>query len=482
MDCYGNNMELSTALRPHKMYMDYELNGDEELIIKKFESMLKSNEVGFFDSEEFEDIIEFYLEEGKIITARKAIALSIVQHPESVNLKLYQAEMLIMDNRLQEAYNVLNVLQQLEPSNAEIYIQKANIFSKTEKHEEAIRLLQIASRLTDDNADIFNLIGMEFLFLDDYSSARSNFTRCLEVDSEDDAALHNIIYCYEFLEDTHHAVEFLKGHIDKRPYNKVAWHQLGKQYLELCELEKGLEAFEYAIISDDLFIGAYFEKGKILERLGRFTEAIEVYSITLTIDDPTAFAYHRMALCHQKIGDRINAKNFYKKALEEDPLLTVAWVDMIDFYLELDQIQTALKYVEQATELEIDDSELWTRYAIVNNLLFKYEEAEYGYRKAIELGHLDENIWNHRADIFYKLGEFDAAINNLLHGLDFYPDQHGMTVRLAAYSYMNRNYAEGLFHLQNADKIDSRATVSFLRDIKALWNIESFVKDYSELR
>ena len=61
--------------------MHFDLNSDGDLSIKKFELMLKSNEVGFFDSDEFDQIIEHYLEEGKMALARKAISLGISQHP-----------------------------------------------------------------------------------------------------------------------------------------------------------------------------------------------------------------------------------------------------------------------------------------------------------------------------------------------------------------------------------------------------------------
>ncbi len=39
--------------------------------------MLKTNNVLFFDSEEFENIIHHYLEKGKIALAKKAIKLGL---------------------------------------------------------------------------------------------------------------------------------------------------------------------------------------------------------------------------------------------------------------------------------------------------------------------------------------------------------------------------------------------------------------------
>ena len=45
--------------------------------------MLKTNNVLFFDSDEFENIIHHYLEIGKIALAKKAIKLGLEQHPTS---------------------------------------------------------------------------------------------------------------------------------------------------------------------------------------------------------------------------------------------------------------------------------------------------------------------------------------------------------------------------------------------------------------
>ncbi|MFK7004127.1 hypothetical protein V3467_09730, partial [Flavobacterium covae] len=63
-----------------------DLSHDEEdysLSLSKFESMLKTNKILFFDSEEFEDIILHYMDIGKPILAKKALKLGLEQHPKS---------------------------------------------------------------------------------------------------------------------------------------------------------------------------------------------------------------------------------------------------------------------------------------------------------------------------------------------------------------------------------------------------------------
>ncbi|MBE7693796.1 tetratricopeptide repeat protein, partial [Tenacibaculum finnmarkense] len=159
------------------MYLSQE-EDDQNLSLSKFESMLKTNKVLFFDSEEFEDIILHYLDIGKPALAKKALKLALDQHPKSTGLKLVQVEMLVYDDKLDIAEKMLNELYAIEPTNEEIYIQKANICSKRDQHEKAVEYLKIALKYTDDLPDAYNLIGMEYLFLDNLELAKENFILC----------------------------------------------------------------------------------------------------------------------------------------------------------------------------------------------------------------------------------------------------------------------------------------------------------------
>ena len=113
------------------MYLENDENTN--LSINKYEAMLKSNKVLFFDSNEFENIIHHYLDEGQLSKAKKAITLGLSQHPSSINLKLFEVEILVFENKLDAAEEILNNLQEIEPKNDEIYIQKASIFSKKKR-------------------------------------------------------------------------------------------------------------------------------------------------------------------------------------------------------------------------------------------------------------------------------------------------------------------------------------------------------------
>jgi len=430
-------------------------NEEDNFSLTRFESMLKTNDVLFFDSEEFENIINHYLENGKIALAKKAVKLGLAQHPTSINLKLYKVEILVFEDKLDLADVLLNELYDLEASNEEIYIQKANIFSKRDDHQKAIEMLKLALEITMDEADVQSLLGMEYLFLEDFENAKLSFMKCLEADEEDYSALYNIMYCFDFLEQKEQSIDYLNLFLDKNPYCEVAWHQVGKQYFDLKQYDKALMAFDYAIISDEYFIGAYLEKGKVLEKLGRYFEAIENYKTTLDLDDPTSFAYLRMGKCCEKLGLEDLALEYYLKTVHEDPLLDKGWIAITDFYFKKGNFRKALYYINKAINIDEENVLYWKRFAKINNRLSFYEEADRGYQKAIELGNYELETWIRRCDILINLGEFETAIQNLLQALEFYPETAEIEYRLAGL-YFNLNEGDkGYFHLNNGLKIDS---------------------------
>jgi tetratricopeptide (TPR) repeat protein len=430
---------------------------DENLSLTRFESMLKTNDILFFDSNEFENIIHHYLENGKIALAKRAIKLGLEQHPSSINLMLFQVEILVIENKFKEADDLLDVLHDLEPHNEELYIQKANVLSKQDKHEEAIQTLLIAVGMSGDNsddADLYALIGMEYLFLDAFENAIIYFKKCLETDTSDYSALHNIIYCYDFLNKNEEAIHYLNSFIDTNPYCEVAWHQLGRQYFTVKEYQKANTAFDFAIISDDTFIGAYIEKGKVLEKLKHYEEAIENYKITLALDDPTSFALLRIGYCYEKLGHDDLALQFFKKTVEDDPLLDKGWIAITKYYMKRLNYQKALFYINSAVNIDGDNVLYWKLYATINKRLNFLEEAEQGYKRALELGNYELDSWLDRTDILITLGEYSAAIYNLTQADEFYPENAEIEYRLAGLYFITQQFQEGQFHLNNGLRLN----------------------------
>ena len=296
-------------------------NNDDDLPLSKFESMLKTNSVYFFDSTEFEEIILHYMNVGKMSLAKKALELGMRQHPGSVALKLVSVEVLLYEDKLDKAEILLIELEKIEPLNDQVFLNKATLLSKKDLHLEAIEALNKALLFTEDEVDVLSLIGMEYLYLEDFDTARLNFAKCLEVEFDDYSSLYNVIYCFDMLGQHDEAIDYLLNYLDVDPYSEIAWHQLGRQYFIVENFIKALKAFEYSILIDEHFIGAYLEKAKTLEELLRYEEAIANYQITIELEEGTSFSYLRIGHCYEKLGEHKIALKYYNKTVKEDPLL-----------------------------------------------------------------------------------------------------------------------------------------------------------------
>jgi tetratricopeptide (TPR) repeat protein len=449
------------------------LNDEEEahnISLSRFESMLKTNKVFFFDSEEFEEIILHYLDIGKTTLAKKALKLALDQHPRSTGLKLVQVEMLIYEDKLEQAEKMLNELYAIEPNNEEIFIQKANICSKRDQHDQAVELLKTALLYTDDFADVYNLIGMEYLFMDQLELAKENFINCLEEDLEDQSALYNVVYCFEFLDQNQAAIDYLLNYIEKNPYSEIAWHQVGRLSYALKKYPEALHAFEYATLIDDEFLGAFMEKAKTLERLKRYDEAIEGYTRTIELDDPTSYALLRIGKCHEKLGHKKLALDYFNKTVHEDPLLDKGWIAITDFYVRQKNFQKALFYVNKALHIDNQNRYYWKRYAAINKELNFFEEAEFGYRKAVEFGDYELDTWLFWVDLLTVLGEFESAIQTLNQAAEYFPDSYEIEYRLAGLYYMFIETDKGKIHLQKGLKLNFKQQTLLQELFPKVWD------------
>jgi tetratricopeptide (TPR) repeat protein len=335
-----------------------------------------------------------------------------------------------------------------------VFIQKATIVSKEGKHKEAIENLIKALTLTDDKEDIWSLLGMEYLYLDDFENARLNFINCVNADIEDYSSLYNVVYCFDMEEKHQEAIDFLNKYIDKNPYCEVAWHQIGRQYSVIKRHEEALSAYDFAVIIDELFVGGYLEKAKTLEALGAYQEAIDNYLITLELDDATAFAFVRIGECYQQLGNTAAAILYYKKAVHEDPLLAKGWLYLTNIYFDQKNYEKAAYYISKALSIDESDALYWRRYSEIKLKLNFFEEAIKGFEMCLSLGDEDINVFIALVDVLTFVGEFNAALSILIKAQKGHKNFAEIEYRFAGLFWLLNKQKFGIEHLIKAMNID----------------------------
>ncbi|RRO12516.1 tetratricopeptide repeat protein [Flavobacteriaceae bacterium 14752] len=460
--------------------MKFESNEDFDFPIEKFEHMLKTNNILFFDTDEFVEIVEHYIDMGKLALAKKALKLGLDQHPNYTDLKLLKAEIYIFEDKHAQAEELLKYLQKVDPENEEIYVLQANIYSKQDRHIEAIETLEYTLDFAIQPSEIYNLIGIEYLFMENFEKAKVSYMKCLDQDQNDFTALYNIIYCFDFLDQQEEAIAYLNQFLDKNPYCEIAWHQLGKLYFDIGEDKRALQAFDFAIYSDDYFVGAYLEKAKVLERLKRYNEAIENYKISNQLDDPTAYAYLRIGKCYMKLNNSQEAIKFYKKAVHEDPMMDKAWSALTEFHMGKKDYKTALSFVNKALNIDGENPHHWRNFSIINSELGDFEESKKGLQHALEFGNYEFENLIMQIDICVEEKKWKDALDTLNYAQEFYENHPEFMYRLAGVYYQLKKFDQALITFQKAYDVDKEYVFEII-DLFPEMTFHADYKSYFEL-
>ena len=101
----------------------------ENELAKKFEEMIENNEEFYFDTEEYVDIIIYYLELGDFSYAELAVNHALKIHPNSLEIKTKQLEVFLELERYTKAKDLIDELHQSSLEDTDFLVCCAKYYS-----------------------------------------------------------------------------------------------------------------------------------------------------------------------------------------------------------------------------------------------------------------------------------------------------------------------------------------------------------------
>ncbi|MBT4708845.1 MAG: tetratricopeptide repeat protein [Flavobacteriaceae bacterium] len=185
--------------------------------------------------------------------------------------------------------------------------------------------------------------------------------------------------------------------------------------------EEALSAFDFAIICDDSFIGAYIEMAKILEKLEKINEAIEKYEISIGINGPNSFALFRLGRCHDKLGNYDLALSYYIQTIDEDPIHDKAWMYISLYYFNKKKFNESKNNLLKALEIDSEKIKYWKLYLKISVELELYDEMELAFIEILSNGKLDIETLSFLTQILIKITHNKKLHFRLLKSIDLLP-------------------------------------------------------------
>ena len=142
-------------------YKEFSEDPTDELV-KRLEDKLHLGESFYFDVEDYEQILDHYLQEDDLDTCLLVLQNAMEQHPNTISLSLRQVQFLVSKNNTEKALRILKEVEAIDPYNRDIYRTRGDIYSQLQFYHEAIKEYQKAIDDTEENLDeIYSNIAYE---------------------------------------------------------------------------------------------------------------------------------------------------------------------------------------------------------------------------------------------------------------------------------------------------------------------------------
>lgn len=375
--------------------------------------MIENHDEFYFDTEELEDIIIYYLELGDISYAELAVNFGLKLHPNSIEIKTKQLEVLL---ELEDYSRAKTLIEELKPScmeSTDFLVCCAKYYSNLGNPKKSIEFCEKALTLEEEENFLHNFIADEYVNLGDPFNALKHYKMALKSDPNDEYALENSMLCFNDLKKGDEAIAFLNEYLDDFPFSETAWYEYGQFYFNRKNYEEAIKGFDYILAINSSSVGVYANKAACYEALGNFAKAIEVYHEMLELEYTKAFTFYKIGLCYKEMKQPVQALSAFQKSLIEDPQFYLAMMEQSYIYEEMGGMKEALHFAKEATLLNENNLDYQKRLAFLFIDSGRFEESLVCLKKLVDSEPNRFYNWYAYTEVLMLIGEYEDAVTAL---------------------------------------------------------------------
>lgn len=420
-------------------------------LVERFEDMMQSQSVHFFEESSLEHIIEFYEEIGDFNKVLGAVDFAIEQYPFSAFFLIKKAQVLFDDNQRQQALEVLQKAETFSPSDISVYLLRSDIFLAEGAHDEALAEVDKAFAFADeeDLADLYLEKADVFEDWEKYEEVFKCLKMTLQIDPENYEALERMWFCVELMENYEESIHFHQQLVDDNPYSFMAWYNLANAYAGLGFYEKSVDAFEFVIAINEKYPFAYRDCAAILYKLKNYTKAAEYFLEAAQLNKSNKeFSqkeiYFQLGLCHKKMNDLNRARSYFRKSVKIDPYMHEAFYQIAKTYMKEGNFRTAIHSLERAVKINDQNVKYVTALAKAYEGCEDYLNATTFYKTSLTINPGIIQNWESVIRSLFMAEEYEMAYEKVSQAIKHFPDEAArfLTIKAALlYLQGRKNHA-----------------------------------------
>lgn len=422
-------------------------------LLSKYEESVSSGQPFFMDADELTDIADYYHFTGDLDLADDAIERALSLNPGATLPLAYKIRESLAQEDIEQAEELLS--QIVDKSDPEYLYMQAEVLIAQNKIEEADNILRehFQSIPSDDYQDYVFDVAKIYLDYGVNEKAYEWMMRSSGNDSPDFKELMgHVMFGLGKFKDSQRIFNEL---LDKNPYSTHYWNALASAQFMNEDYGDSITSSEYAIAIDPTDTDGLINKANGLFRLNNYEEAFDYYQRYHALMPDNDFCELQLGVCLLNMNRTEESIGHLQKAAkltyEGSPNQIQIYQELAFAFSAANKLDDALACIDSTQALDCDhaDMEVLRGHILLENQ--KTEQAEAAFRTAISDSGNSPQILLRIIVSLYDNKYLKAAYTMFLKFFQTVGDEYN-----EGYSYMAlccwdlKRYRDFLFYLKEA--------------------------------
>ena len=344
---------------------------------------------------------------------KKQVSSSSNTSEESVAELVFQrGNVLMMLGQLDMAIRAYTHVIELNPLNADAYINRGAAYQNKNNFDLAIQDFNTATQLKPDDAIVYYNFGVVYSKKGEVDTAIKNYDRAIELNPNYAVVYSNRGNAYSKIGKTENAMKDYNMAIELNPYLAETYYNRGIDYEKKGEVNLAIKDYTTAIQLQFDYAEAYCNRGVAYAKINKVDLAISDYSLAIQLDPNYAKVYNNRGNAYSKIGEYKKAIEDYNKAIKQDPEFIDAYNSRGAAFSIIGEVERAIKDYNSAIQLNPDYAKAYCNRGNAYSDKGDHDRAIEDYSKAITLNPNFAEAYYNRGNTYNNNGEIDKAIKD----------------------------------------------------------------------
>lgn len=407
---------------------------DIQTLVHKYEELRDSGEAYYFDADEFALLADYYSSYGNDTEAEKIVRVGLKVHPESLDLMILNAKIMVYNGKYIEADQYLAQIS--DDGNIDLELLKIECKLHLEAFDTVNSLVQNTLLTLEDKEDEYELyyfiteLGFLYNDIDLFENAIVFLEKSFEIEQANPEVLIDLAFAYEMQSDFSKAIKYNNLLLDTDPYSFEGWLNLGKLYSIMEQYDKAIDAFDFALTINENDIGAMKMKALSLYFNDNVQEAIRIFEECLSENPDDQSLYDSLLEAYEAMEQYDEMFKIIDRKIEKfGP--SGAILDRARTYFSMGDLMQAKTLF---TQIPPEENETLAYYMLEGEIEFydnNFRASEAAYIKASLLSPENEEIIDRLANVNVAQEKYEQAAEYLEQLLELEPTFPTAKARLA---------------------------------------------------